>query len=448
MKPDRPLLFYAALLLVHLIFFLSSTVHPPLPLTDSDDYLNASRNIYSQGVLYCGDLTEPIREEQFTRRPPLYPVFLGISILTGSYIPVFLIQILLSMTAILLMLRIFSPGHPEQRNAPGLIAMVLLLSTPAQFIYSNRIMSEIPFQLLLVLLAWSVFKYSAKQENRFIWLFNLFLTLGLATKPVLLPFAILTILISLYLFLRTRKRAFMLAICLPVIWIIAYSAWNYNRTGSAQYSSIQTANLVNYNMRYFLMHQDGTDVADERTDALYATCNASDSYRDKNRCLGKGVQEIILDRPVKYALFHLKGSFLFFLDPGRFDLVKFFNIRESNTPGFLTEINQDGFAGAVRSLKHQGWWLVILLGLIALFKILKITGFLLYIFRKGDHLYLRIFLVVLVGYLALITGPLGASRFLLPAELLIIGGAARGWSPLIKKRWSPLLTKLKVQKPV
>ncbi|MCK5135639.1 MAG: glycosyltransferase family 39 protein [Bacteroidales bacterium] len=433
MKLDRSLLFYAALLLVHLLFFLSSVIRPPGSLTDSVDYLNASRNIFSQGVLYCGDLTEPVREEQYTRRPPLYPVFLGISILSGSDIPLFLLQIMISLVSIFIVFRIFSPERPEQRNASGVIALILLLATPAQFIYSNRIMAEIPFQLLLVLSAWSVFKYSEKQENRFIWLFNLFLTLGMATKPVLYPFVILTVLISIYMLLRTRKRAFLLAVGLPVIWIIGYSVWNYNRTGSSQYSSIQTANLVNYNLRYFLMNQEGAKAATVEIDRLYTFCGTSASYREKNNCLDQGVREVILDRPVKYALFHLKGSIRLFLDPGRFDLVKFFSIQESNTSGFLTELNQDGFAGAVRFLKQQGWWLVILLGLIAIFKLLKITGFLLYMFRKGDHLYPRIFIVLLVGYLALVTGPLGASRFLLPVELLIIGGAVKGWAPLLKK---------------
>ena len=74
---------------------------------------------------------------------------------------------------------------------------------------------------------------------------------------------------------------------------------------------------------------------------------------------------------------------------------------------------------------------MVILVLIALFKLIKVTGFLFYLFQKNEQLQLRIFLVILVGYLALVTGPLGASRFLLPVELLIIGGAVKGWAPIL-----------------
>jgi hypothetical protein len=71
--------------------------------------------------------------------------------------------------------------------------------------------------------------------------------------------------------------------------------------------------------------------------------------------------------------------------------------------------------------------------LIALFKLLKISGFILYLFRAKTALPFRLFLAFLVGYLALVTGPLGASRFLLPVELFLIGGAVLGWTSLFGK---------------
>jgi len=426
---NHPSFLFVALLLVHLLFFLSSLIHTPAPFTDSEDFLNASRNLYGQGTLYCGDLSEPIIDEQFTRRPPLYPIFLGIRILSGSNIPVFLLQILVSLLSILLVYRIFVSGVQKQRHT--IFVIVLLLATPAQFIYSSRIMAEIPFQLLLVLMAWCTYHYFQTQKAHFIWLFNLFLTLGMAVKPVLFPFVIVIIILSLFLFIRTRKRTIILALILPILWISIYSIRNFNRTGSAQYSSIQTANMVNYNLRYFILDQEGSDAASKEVDRLYSNCASEKNYREKIRCLGKGVRNYILRSPVKYGLFHLKGCIRYFLDPGRFDLVTFFQIQEADSPGFLKALNKDGLLGAFRFLKHQGWGLVVILVLIALFKLIKVTGFLLYLFQKNEQLQLRIFLVILVGYLALVTGPLGASRFMLPVELLIIGGAVKGWAPLL-----------------
>jgi hypothetical protein len=285
--------------------------------------------------------------------------------------------------------------------------------------------------LLLVLSAWSAFRYQKEREDRYIWLFHIFITLGMATKPVLFPLAVLTIPFSVVLFITTRKIKWLLAMLIPLVWIIGFTAWNHHRSGSFQYSSIQTANLVNYNLRYFVMSQEGAEAASEKVDGLYESCNTEESYSEKVKCLEQGVREVILDQPVRYAIFHLKGCMRYFIDPGRFDLVTFFSLEEPDSQGFLYVLNQDGLPGVLRFLREQGWGLIILLMVIVLFKLLKVTGFLLYVFRNGTDLPFRIFLIVLVGYLALVTGPLGASRFLLPVELLLIGGAVKGWISLI-----------------
>ena len=85
----------------------------------------------------------------------------------------------------------------------------------------------------------------------------------------------------------------------------------------------------------------------------------------------------------------------------------------------------------LRFLKSQGWGLVLILAVIGLFKLFKLTGFMIYLFRGRRDLPFRIFLALLVGYMALVTGPLGASRFYLPVELLVIGASLKGWIQLL-----------------
>lgn len=433
----QPSILFAALALIHLLYFISTLIQEPAPLSDSADYLNASRNLYSQGVLYCGNLSDPVVDELFTRRPPLYPLLIGAGAFTGSGLPVFLFQIVVSMLSIFLAYRIFLPGKEGRPGA--FFALVLLLFTPAQFIYANRIMAEVPFQLTLVGMAWCVYRFYREREkgrDLFIWLFNLMLTLGMATKPVLFPFALLFIPLSLWLFLRSRRRAFILALLLPVLWITLYSTWNYNRTGSFQYSSIQTANMVNYNLRYFIMGSQGEEAAAAEVDRLYARCDGEASYKEKQQCLGRGARELILEEPMRYGLYHLKGSLRFFLDPGRFDVVTFFNMGQADSPGFLKALSREGLPGVVRFLRLQGWGFMLFLGVLGLFKLVKLTGFLLFLGRGNASVQLRVFLALLVGYLALVTGPLGASRFLLPVELLLIGGAVVGWMPVLQRHRS------------
>jgi hypothetical protein len=460
MKPagfplNPPWTAFALILLAHFLFLLIAHFNAPAPLSDSDDYLHASENLYSQGVLYCGDLSKPIVEEKFTRRPPLYPLLLGSATLTGINLPAILIQILISMLSIFLVFRMFiapnklfrlegadGPDRPDstpgkQTWTPGkqgvVFATILLLATPSQFIYANRLMAEVLFQLLLVGMAWSVYRYVEGRESRFIWIFYLLMTLGMATKPVLFPFSILCMIGSLVLFSYTKQKAFLLAMLIPLFWIGFYSIWNFNRTGSAQYSSIQTANLVNYNFRYFIMGQEGSEYAAAEVDRLYEVCGEETTYKEKNKCLEQGVRKVLMDKALSYMVFHLKGSLRYFIDPGRFDLVTYFKLEEADSPGILHMLNQEGIRGVVSFLKQEGWGLVSVLVLIALFKLVKISGFILYLFRAKTALPFRLFLAFLVGYLALVTGPLGASRFLLPVELFLIGGAVLGWTSLFGK---------------
>ena len=444
-------LILAALLLVHLLYFTSSRLFPPSPLPDSEEYLQASRNLYRQGVLYCGDLSEPIREELFTRRPPLYPLMIGATAASGSVVPLYLLQILLSLFSIWMVANIFAPslrdvqpienvGYTATANKRFYFLMFLmLLATPAQFIYANRVMAEIPFQLILVLMACCVYRYfsHAGHQRRYVWSFYLLLTLGMATNPVLFPFLLPAALLSVFLFFRTRQRAWITALFLPVIWVAAYSLYNFNRTGSAQYASIQTANLVNYNLRYYLVSREGSEKASAVVDELYEQCGDQVDYKEKNQCLSEGAREMLLRHPVQYGIFHLKGSVRYFMDPGRFDLVTFFHLSKAGSSGALEVLNAEGTGGLIRFLRSQGWGMVLALGVIALFKLFKLSGFLIYLFRGKRDLAFRIFLALLVGYLALVTGPLGASRFYLPVELMVIGAALKGWLPLLGRKLTP-----------
>lgn len=417
-------------LAVHLAFFVFALIQKPRPLPDSHEYLQAASNLYQEGTLYAGDLSEPLREEAFTRRPPLYPLFLGFALFAGSIVPVLLLQMALSMLSIVLIYSMFI------NNAKiAWLPLLLLLMTPAQFIYTNLVMAEIPFQFILVLMLWCIYRYSeSPSPGKYIWLFNLLLTLGMAAKPVLFPFAIAWVVISVVAFIRQRKAVFLLALLLPFAWISAYTMRNYSKTESMQYSSIQTTNMLNYNLRYFIMASEGKQAADKKVDDIYKLCEEESSFKLQNKCLQEGARGVILEHPLKYAWFHIKGSLRFFLDPGRYDLVKFFKVQKGDAPGFLYHLNEHGLKGIPGFLKLQGPMIVGMLALIFLFKVIKIIGLLLYLFKGTHPALVRWLLAGLVLYLALITGPLGASRFILPVELLIIGAAAQGWILYLSKR--------------
>lgn len=433
------ILLFSAILLIHLLFLTLSLIRDPDPLPDSLEYLHAASNMYGEGTLYCGDLSDPIREELYNRRPPLYPLLLGIAVTTGSNLPVLLMQILFSLLSLLLVVQIFRPQTHSRKNLFYLLILLFFLATPAQFIYTSRIMAEIPFQLIMVLMAWCIYRYfdpgsggvPSGRRGMYVWIFYLLLSAGMAMKPVLFPFVIPVALFSLFIYARTKKPVWIVALLVPLLWITAYSLRNINRTGSIQYSSIQTANLVNYNLRYFIMAGEGGEIASQMVDSLYSRCGNEPGYAEKNRCLSRGVRAVVAKEPLRYALFHLKGSARYFIDPGRFDLVTFFNLSPPDSIGILRVMNEEGISGIIRFLRSQGWGWIFLLGLLTIFKLLKLAGALLYLFRGTREIYFRIFIGLLIGYLALVTGPLGASRFLLPVELLVIGASLKGWLTLL-----------------
>jgi hypothetical protein len=128
-----------------------------------------------------------------------------------------------------------------------------------------------------------------------------------------------------------------------------------------------------------------------------------------------------LHNPFKYAVFHFKGIVGFFIDPGRFDLVNFFNLSNKNDSGLLNHINKFGVVSAIKFLFTHSFGLLLALAAIVLFKILKVSLFIrLLLQKKNINLYTG-FVIIIILYVSFLTGPLGASRFFMPLEALYIG---------------------------
>ncbi|MCA1746618.1 MAG: hypothetical protein LC655_02905, partial [Bacteroidales bacterium] len=226
-------------------------------LDDSGEYLRAADNLISDQILYSGDSDEPIDPALYTKRLPGYPAFLMlIRFFTTSMVPVIILQMLLSIGSILLMLKIFSPGKQG-----SWILFPLLLFFPAQFIYSNLVMTEILFQFVLMLAAFRLYQYIQTEKIGMLWLYQLLLIVAILIKPVMYPFIIPNVILFIVLYYKSRQRLVLISSFIPVIFVIILGGVNQQRTDYYHISSIQQINLVDYNLYYFLMHRDGEEAA-------------------------------------------------------------------------------------------------------------------------------------------------------------------------------------------
>ncbi len=411
---------FIIILVIHAGFMVYQMHAQHYLLDDSKEYIRTADNLVREGILYNGDLSEHIQPELYTKRPPGYPLFLLISrLFTQSMIPVILLQLVLSLASFIAMLKVFKPeGYAR------VLVTTFIIFYPAQFIYTNLVMAEILFQFLLMMAALSLYRYIKTERISVLWTYQLMLILGILVKPVLYPFVMLNIVLFLVLYSRYRQRLVIISSLIPLIFVIIFASINQQRTGYFHVSSIQQINLVNYNLYYFLMDQQGEERAEEITMEIKTTCSGEKDLSNKSACLTEAATSIFKDNMVSYGWFHLKGLVRFFIDPGRFDLYRFFGIERSGGNGFLYHINKSGMKGALEYLQMQHSGMIMLLLCIAFFNLVRFAGFLFFLFNRKIDSSFRLFLFLLTGYIAFATGPLGASRFMLPVVLLLTGAAA------------------------
>jgi hypothetical protein len=131
------------------------------------------------------------------------------------------------------------------------------------------------------------------------------------------------------------------------------------------------------------------------------------------------------------------GIGAFFLDPGRFDASVFFG--ENQSVGLLAALRSQGLAGVARGVAQQSILLISLLTITLIANALRLALALRGLLRPAplgkagqrDWLGLaapggRWVAAGLLLYLALLTGPLGAARFLVPGWPLLLALALRG----------------------
>jgi hypothetical protein len=149
-------------------------------------------------------------------------------------------------------------------------------------------------------------------------------------------------------------------------------------------------------------------------------------------CLG-----IIREHPGEYARLHLAGVLHFFLDPGRFDLYRFLSREDETGRGLLAEFSRGGYRGLLEHVRVSPPAILALFGVILLFNGIKFVSLLFLATDGRVSLATRAFLLLVVFYLALLTGPIGASRFSVPVHPLLLVAVVLGFERVLRCRVVP-----------
>ncbi len=432
---SRPFVFM--LVLVHLVFLVYTITgsHDHFEIPDALEYYTLAENVFYDFQFYSSDLgAASLDPEAFTKRPPLYSIFILLSsLLLNSKVTIFLAQAVLSILGFYLIKTIFDEHFGAPRR---LIVIVFILSSLSQFIYTNMVMSEVFLQFLIVLTVYCSYRLLKYGRIKFLLLYQFCVVLLFLTKPVFYLFVIPNVIITILMLRKTRIKFGVYTSLIPILFVFLYCNWNYQRTGSYNFSSIQHINLKDYNLRYFQTYKYGSEYALMVEDTIRQAADRAETYPERIDIIGSMSMERLKKDALDYSKFHLVGIPKFFLDPGRFDMFTFFNFDPSKISevGFLRHLSEGGVEGAIEFLKTQPPMIIVLFHgilFVNLFKFMGFIWFLVTLLRKSPfHFWIIAFFVL---YVAVITGPIGAARFVVPILPLYLFMGIYGLGDLMKK---------------
>ena len=416
---------WAVLVAVHAIALGWALSKDRWDFPDSDRYLQAALNLKIYGELYARPWPkDPPRGQaiqEFTIRPLGYPLaVLGLGGATQGPGLLLLFQNLLSLLNIGAVLGWWARwGKPRAKNWAW--AVVGVLSFPAQFIYANAVMSEIILQTAVLLLAGAAWLFIRTYKARYFAGVAAAAIIAFLLKPVFAPLVIVLASVGVAVALRRKRIGLLLIGIIPLVVAGLYMGWNWQRTGYLHFSSIAEINVLHYNAAGVVRQVSGPAAEEKWVVAVLHEANAQATFAARQQIIQAQAGAVLRAHPWTYARQHVQGMITLLLDPGRFDLSEFLNLGPSAGGGLLAQTRSVGLLRALESLP------LTMMGVLAMVLLANgirlgaaARGFLLLgrgapFLRSG-----RWIAVGLVLYVALLTGPLGAARFLVPVWPLLL----------------------------
>ena len=399
---------------------------------DSERYLQAASNLQLHGELYARPWSgkQPLGREvqEFTIRPVGYPALVRALGATANQPGLLLVmQNMLSLLNIGVVL-----GWWARRARPKawdwVVALLAVLSFPAQFIYANAVMSEVPLQAAVVATAGFGLCFISTRKQHYLAGAAGAIVLAFLLKPVFYPLAVGVAGVGIGMASRWRRGSLAVVGLVPGLVAVGYMEWNEQRTGYFHFSSIAEINLLHYNAAGVVRQVDGPVAEAQWVAGVLREADAQPGFAARQRLIQARAGAVVWAHPGVYAWQHLQGMGALFLDPGRFDLAQFLRLDAPPGGGLLAQVRTGGLWQALKHLPRGllgGMGAVLLANAARL--VLAARGF--RRLRSGGSTlrHGRWLVAGLLLYVALLTGPLGAARFLVPVWPLLLGLGLAGW---------------------
>lgn len=431
----RPLSFLFIIILFHLLWFTGGMCWQHFYNGDSWEYIYLAQNL-KHGWFYSANPVLPVVDFQLTNRTPLYSLLLsGLYTIFGMHnLPVFILQNILSIASCWLIFDLFRKLFPDTKYK-GLY-LVFIFFYPAQLFFATTLTPDHVLQFFLMLYFRQLVLSIHDPNNKRMALMSLWLIPAVLTKPIVYPFLLLHVIYAIWYSYKIRKAVAILIGIIPFTVMVAYGFWNKSRTGLYHISSVQTHNLLDFNVHAFLNYKYGSDYGDSVTKAINAKGQLTPGLKAQYEYADQQAKAIIKENLGGYAFYHLKESARFFIEPGKADMDLFtghlgyyFN---PEAPNFYKEYARNGWRGAWHYMKGYPYLPFILLTVF--FNILRFIGLLLFIFNRKYSLQLKILTSIYIFYFAMITGPVANTRYFLPVLLVMSSLSILGFSGFMEQR--------------
>lgn len=423
----------------HAIFYLIAWHYKHIYNGDSHEYIYMATNIKNAGWFYAGNPVLPIKEEFMTLRPPGYPLFLCFIYLfvLNNWI-VLLVQNLVSIFNIYLLRHTITRLGYLKRYDWLLLAFILLF--PSQFVNANIIAPDILLQSCVVAYFYFFVAFMQRKHWRYVLGMGLILALGAFIKPVLYPVVYLHAVGILFYASIHRDALMRAAICaiVPLLFIIGYGYVNYERTGKFHFSSTQSFNAIFY---YYNFYKDeyGVDMAEQFLHAERSHVEELPTFLQRYDYANARGMQLLKQNFSSYLPYHIGHSLLVFIDPGKGELDMFVGLLTLsklydvyNTASFFNTIRDKGYAGIEDYMARNPT--LPIAAVVLFFNLLRLAGFVLFLFSKRYSFRLRAFIATLVGYFVFIAGPIANTRYFIPVSLIVIGTAVLGYQYILQRQ--------------
>jgi hypothetical protein len=423
--------FLAVVVLAHIACFLLACLYRRVYMGDSFEYIYEAVNIRDAFFFYSGNPVLPIEPEYMTQRQPLYPMFLMLVYLfTVNNWVVLVLQNVLSIFNIwYLRNSLFIMGYQPRYDR---YLLLLALAYPIQFIYASTIAPEILLQTFVLLyIRQMILMVMHRKGSHALWA-SLALIAGLFVKPVLYPFVVVHLVLLVLCAIRNKlniARSFGIG-ALPLLAVLMYNGWNYERTGKFHFSSNQGFNAIFYYYNYY-SDTKGVSEAREFLNNERAKLAAMPVYKDRYDAANARGIALLKENFMPYMAYHLKHSARFFIEPGKAEIdlftgkLTYGGLYSKQGEGFFATIKSKGIGGLVDYVQRNPSLPIALV--VLLFNVLRLIGVVMFMFTKKVLLPVRLFLLLMFGYFAITTGPIANTHYFMPISLVTMGCAVIGY---------------------